>query len=447
MNASHAPQPCLSAEGLGAAFGGKIVLAELDFALPPRAITALLGPVGAGKSALLRTLAGLNDSNPRFRQWGQVRYLDEPLSGTHRPRLVQQNTRLMMASTFDALVEHVRARLGLSPGGLRDWCATHVHGMGFPELASLLDRPTLDLTPVQQRAVAILREASAEPALLMVDEPTADIDDYDAYLLLDLLRRVADTSAVLLVVHNQKHARMAAQHMLLIAGGRVQEARGMEDFLLAPQSPAGRQFVRTGSCALPAPDADPATLADDVPAPPPLPAAARAAMAAPPASAAHVPASRGPHGFAWLEPGRLAGTPLPGVVNAMEHDLALLRQCGITTLITLTERDLPQEPLRRHGLSNLHLPVRDREPPTVAQIQMLLMRMQTLLRRGEVLAVHCLAGLGRTGTVLAAWLIYKGLTAAEALRRVRLVDPQYVQSTEQEEFLQRYEDAILRKII
>ena len=68
-------------------------------------------------------------------------------------------------------------------------------------------------------------------------------------------------------------------------------------------------------------------------------------------------------------------------------------------------------------------------------------------RRGEVLAVHCLAGLGRTGTVLAAWLIYKGLTAAEALRRVRLVDPQYVQSTEQEEFLQRYEDAILRKII
>ncbi len=450
MNAAHTPQSCLSAEGLGAAFGGKTVLAELDFALPARAVTALLGPVGAGKSALLRTLAGLNGSNPRFRQWGRVRYQDAPLSDTHRPRLVQQNARLMMTSTFDALVAHVRAHLGLSPAGLRDWCAAHVHGMGFPELASLLDRPTLDLTPAQQRAVAILREASAGPALLMVDEPTAGIGDYDAYLLLDLLRRVADTSAVLLVVHNQKHARMAAQHMLLITGGRVQEARRMEDFLLAPQSPAGRQFVRTGSCALPAPDADPATLADDVPAPPPLPAAAHAAMAAVPASTAHVPhvpASRGPHGFAWLEPGRIAGTPLPGVVNAMEHDLALLRQCGVTTLITLTERDLPQEPLRRHGLSNLHLPVRDREPPTVAQIQMLLMRMQALLRRGEVLAVHCLAGMGRTGTVLAAWLVHEGLTAAEALRRVRLVDPQYVQSTEQEEILQRYEDAILRKII
>jgi len=44
----------------------------------------------------------------------------------------------------------------------------------------------------------------------------------------------------------------------------------MEDFLLAPQSAAGQQFVATGSCALPAPDADPTMLADDAPLPPPL---------------------------------------------------------------------------------------------------------------------------------------------------------------------------------
>ena len=138
---------------------------------------------------------------------------------------------------------------------------------------------------------------------------------------------------------------------------------------------------------------------------------------------------------------------MPGVVQAIERDLERLRQCGITTLITLTERDLPQDALQRHGLKNLHLPIRDREPPTVAQIQMLLKRMEVLVQRGEVLAVHCLAGIGRTGTVLAAWLVREGLTATEALRRVRLIDPQYVQSTEQETFLQAYEDTILRKLI
>ncbi|MPN11744.1 hypothetical protein SDC9_159052 [bioreactor metagenome] len=64
-----------------------------------------------------------------------------------------------------------------------------------------------------------------------------------------------------------------------------------------------------------------------------------------------------------------------------------------------------------------------------------------------MLAVHCLGGLGRTGTVLTAWLIRDGLTAQEALRRVRLLDPRYVQSAEQEVFLHEYEELILQKII
>ena len=447
--------PCLVSDGFGVAFGQRVILAELDFSLPPQGVTALLGPVGSGKSTLLRTLAGLNDAHPRFQHWGQVLYQGQPLGAAPRPRLVQQHARLMMASTLDALAEHVRTRLGLAPGELRAWCAAYVERMGFPELTPLLGQPTMELSPLHQRAVAILREAAAAPALLLVDEPTADLSDYEAYLLLELLRKVGEATAVLLVLHNQKHAHQAAQHMLLLAGGRVQEARAMEDFLLAPQSAAGQQFVATGSCALPAPDADPTMLADDAPLSPPLPPAALAAVSATALNTADdaadappcAPASRGPNGFAWLVPGRLAGTPMPGVVNAIGHDLALLRRCGITTLITLTENDLPQEPLAQHGLKNLHLPIRDREPPTVAQIQMLLKRMEMLLNKGEVLAVHCLAGIGRTGTVLAAWLVREGLTASEALRRVRLIDHQYVQSTEQESFLQAYEDAILRKLI
>lgn len=423
------------------------------------------------------------------------------------PRLVQQQARLMMASTFDAIVELARPRLKLVPHELRDWCRAQVQAFGFPELALMFDQPALQLSPVQQRAVAILREALAEPALLMVDEPTAELEGYEAFVLLELLRQVGQRTAVLMSTHQQQHAQAVAQDMLLLAGGRIAEAQSMEAFLRAPLSLAGQQFLRTGSCAVASPDARAEDLEEGVPLPPPLPAAAVAAIseflsdavAAEPASepmpapepvpvpvpasmpapvpapaptptaaaAARpravnpavlvdwqplaadpqaVPASRGPNGFAWLVPGRLAGAPQPGVVQSMDFDLKALRGCGVTVLITLTENDLPQEPLQQHGLRNLHLPVRDHESPTVAQIQMLLARMSAMLRAGEVLAVHCLAGLGRTGTVLAAWLVREGLTADEALRRVRLIDAQYVQSQAQEDLLYAYEVALLLKM-
>ena len=49
----------LQAAGLGASFGARVILAEVDFTLPTHGITALLGPSGSGKSTLLRTLADL----------------------------------------------------------------------------------------------------------------------------------------------------------------------------------------------------------------------------------------------------------------------------------------------------------------------------------------------------------------------------------------------------
>lgn len=498
-------QHSLQASGLGASYGPRVILAEVDFVLPPTGITALLGPAGTGKSTLLRTLAGLNDANPRFRSWGQVLSGGRPLNGDNRPRLVQQHARLMRANTLDALIEMARQVEQRSPLQWRQWVTEQLQNYGFAELAHELDSPTMKLSSVQQRAVTILREAWAKPAVLLVDEPTADLDGYEAFLLLDVIKQVGQHSSVLLVTHQQQHAQAVAQHMLLLAGGHIQEARPMAEFMQRPASAAGQQFVRTGSCHVPMPGTPVHELADDVLPPPPLPAAALAAIAefiearqepaviaaepqpslqpepvatveaetavavpvqaqAPtfqprpvnaavlmemqPLEAAEdaVPASRGPSGFSWLVPGRLAGTPWPGVVHDMDADLKALSRCGVTMLITLTEKDFPQDALARHGLCNFHLPVYDHEPPTVAQIQMLLARMSAAMRRGEVLAVHCLAGLGRTGTVLAAWLVREGLTAEEALRRVRLIDAQYVQSAAQEALLHEYENALLQKM-
>ena len=157
--------------------------------------------------------------------------------------------------------------------------------------------------------------------------------------------------------------------------------------------------------------------------------------------------SRGPNGFRWVVPGMLAGTPQPGVVAPIDHDLILLDRVGITHLITLTETDMDQDALRRHHLKNTHLPIFDRKAPSTSQMHMLLVRMQRLMDAGEVLAVHCKAGLGRTGLVLAAWMVRDGgLSAEAAIERLRKVNPGFIQSDEQLDFLHAYEADILRRL-
>jgi atypical dual specificity phosphatase len=150
--------------------------------------------------------------------------------------------------------------------------------------------------------------------------------------------------------------------------------------------------------------------------------------------------SPGPRGFVWIEDGRLAATPMPGITSAIDHDLGLLKDAGITVLITLTEQDFPQDILAQHGLRNLHFPIADRKAPSTAETDVLVNQMHDMLDSGEVLAVHCLAGLGRTGTILAAYMVKeKGVSAQVALNQIRRFNRQFVQTADQEDFLVEYE--------
>jgi atypical dual specificity phosphatase len=148
----------------------------------------------------------------------------------------------------------------------------------------------------------------------------------------------------------------------------------------------------------------------------------------------------GPRGFVWIEDGRLAATPMPGISANIDQDLDLLKQAGITVLITLTEQDFPQHTLFQHGLRNLHFPIADRKAPSTADTDVLVNQMHDMLNHGEVLAVHCLAGLGRTGTILAAYMVKeKGISAQVALNQIRHFNRQFVQTDDQEDFLMEYE--------
>ena len=142
------------------------------------------------------------------------------------------------------------------------------------------------------------------------------------------------------------------------------------------------------------------------------------------------------HRFYWLIDDVLAGCSRPGANGGdLDADLARLRDHGIGVLLTLTETPLPPGSLANHDLRGLHIPVDDFHAPTIGQMLDALAFIDEARVNGEPVAVHCLAGQGRTGTVLAAYLIRGGLSAAAAIAEVRVVCPGAIEASTQTEAL------------
>ena len=494
--------PLLELREMGVSFGQRVILDDITLSLPEAGIDVLMGPVKAGKSTFLNTLSGRYDGHPLQCCWGTLLLQGKPLTPEHRPHLVPQHVRTHDQRLMEALLKPIRESgcFSLSPGGWREMATSTLSNNGLEQWIVEADQSLLNCPPQIRRAVLILAQALLKPALLMVDEPTYGLADSQASWMIEWLRQLGTQTRLLVTLHNQIQARRLADRIALLAGGRIIAHQKAEDFFTAPANEWVTQFTWTGSLGLPSPNAKQEELAEDAPLPPPLSGAAQSALVmheeiepktsqaspSPPQTplpqkqspitpqspnpstlrpvAIPEPSNLGitlaasvgdvlmrdrsaPRGFHWVVPGRLAGCPAPGVVNPIDYDLKVIQKMGVTGLITLTETDLDQESLTRHGLFNIHSPIFDREAPSIAQTHMLLIKMERLMLKGEVLAVHCKAGLGRTGTLLAAWMIRDGgFASEEAVRRLRLIEPGFIQSDEQMDFLSRYEQDLVMRL-
>ena len=131
----------------------------------------------------------------------------------------------------------------------------------------------------------------------------------------------------------------------------------------------------------------------------------------------------------WVAPGVL-GCAYPRT----ERALNALSSSGVRLLVNLHER--PHDPVRlkRHGLREAHLPIKDFAAPSPEQIERGVQAILRGLAAGEAAAVHCGGGLGRTGTLLACYLVRSEcLGEEEAIRRVRSRRPGSVETLAQRE--------------
>ena len=131
-----------------------------------------------------------------------------------------------------------------------------------------------------------------------------------------------------------------------------------------------------------------------------------------------------PTGFVWVEKGKLAASGYP----ASRSQLVWLVDHGIDSILTLTPEPLPKEWVKGLPLEVEHLPMIDHQMPKVDTLERGASFIQNQVDGGKTVLVHCLAGEGRTGCVLGAYLIKdRRVGATEALKMLRKVKPEFVE--------------------
>ncbi len=138
----------------------------------------------------------------------------------------------------------------------------------------------------------------------------------------------------------------------------------------------------------------------------------------------------------WVIPNKLAGRPGPGL---RPWDLGTLRAMGIRTVVTLDDRGVYGREILGAGLNHRPIRVPDFTAPKQEQLEEFCRFVDRETAEGRPVLTCCYAGRGRTGTMAAAYLIWRGHSSDEAIREVRRGQPKAVEAPEQEEALRTFE--------
>ncbi len=199
--------PRLELRGVGHAYGGRVVLAGVDYTLAPGRALGLLGPNGSGKSTLLRCIAGL--LRPRA---GSV-LVDGgescELPPAERARVAYAGHRPLLWGGLSA-----RENLALCAGlyGLAADAADEA--LATADLTALAGRPAALLSQGQRQRLALARALLPSPALLVLDEPHSGLDEASVTRLDSILAGARGRVTIVLATHEHERAERLCDELL-----------------------------------------------------------------------------------------------------------------------------------------------------------------------------------------------------------------------------------------
>lgn len=199
--------PLIRVDGISKSFGGHRVLRDISINIHPGELVLMLGSNGAGKSTLLKILSGLSradSGNITSSVAGRVEFVSASLQ--LYPRLTVRENLSFFQSIYAS-----QFKVSLLDEVLDEW-----------GLVSVAQKSVHDLSKGNQWKVALARAFLAQPTVLLLDEPTSNLDDAAVSVLLTKLTRITaqQGGSVVMATHDIARLEHAVNRVLIVDGGR-----------------------------------------------------------------------------------------------------------------------------------------------------------------------------------------------------------------------------------
>jgi putative multiple sugar transport system ATP-binding protein len=224
----------LKMRGISKTFGSVRALQDVNLSVRRGEIHAICGENGAGKSTLMKVLSGVY---PHGAYEGEIHFDGEPCrfsdirdSERHGIVIIHQELAL---SPYMSIAENIFLGNERAHRGFIDWNRTNTEALGLLQRVGLHENPVtrvLDLGVGKQQLVEIAKALSKDVKLLILDEPTAALNDSDSAHLLDLLRGLRDHGITSVIIsHKLNEIAAIADSTTILRDGRTIETLDMAD--------------------------------------------------------------------------------------------------------------------------------------------------------------------------------------------------------------------------
>ncbi len=242
-------------EAISVAYGGKPAVKEVSIEVNQGEVLAMIGPSGCGKTTMLRSLNKLVDQTPTAVRTGKIMLDDSDvdlLDVTELRRkvgMVFQQPNPFPMSVFDNVGYGLRERGSRRPGrlALRPMVEEALDRAGLlEEVKDNLNHPALRLSGGQQQRLCIARSLAVDPEVLLLDEPCSALDPRSTSIIEDLIVKLRNDVAIVIVTHNLQQAYRVADRVAFMYLGDLVEYGNADQVFGAPEAKRTREYVSGG---------------------------------------------------------------------------------------------------------------------------------------------------------------------------------------------------------